>query len=392
MKNKKNSPSTSAFDQMFTETGLDNPEKAGAITNVDELEMIQDSNLLNEEVDETEKEDKPGKSKKQSEEESQEEIEVNEDNSDIPDEVLNNNLDSNSSEDNENDDNQEIDEDEIDPNEETQVGYFFDAFAEANGWQVDEDNKPQTIEDLVQYMNDVVEENSKPQYSDPRVEQLDSYIKNGGSFNDFYNNQSQAIQYDSLDIEDESNQKIAIHDYLKIQGYDEKQIATKLERYEDADMLEDEATDAIERLKLIKQQELEQAQQQQELLRQQQEEQMKAFTSNLNNQITNLTNIRGVNVPKEDRKALYDYITRVDENGLTQYQKDFNKNQVKNLIESAYFTMKGDTLIKEASANGQTNAVNKLRKILRTSAKNHSSYGLNDEKRSAVDIASKYFG
>jgi hypothetical protein len=49
---------------MFTETGLDNPEKAGAITNVDELEMIQDSNLLNEEVDETEKEDKPGKSKK----------------------------------------------------------------------------------------------------------------------------------------------------------------------------------------------------------------------------------------------------------------------------------------------------------------------------------------
>jgi hypothetical protein len=53
---------------------------------------------------------------------------------------------------------------------------------------VDEDNKPQTIEDLVQYMNDVVEENSKPQYSDPRVEQLDSYIKNGGSFNDFYNN------------------------------------------------------------------------------------------------------------------------------------------------------------------------------------------------------------
>jgi len=47
--------------------------------------------------------------------------------------------------------------------------------------------------------------------------------------------------------------------------------------------------------------------------------QVQEFSNNLNTSISNLTNIRGINVPKEDRKALLEYITRTDENGLTQY-------------------------------------------------------------------------
>jgi len=87
--------------------------------------------------------------------------------------------------------------------------------------------------------------------------------------------------------------------------------------------------------------------------------------NNLNSGIQNLDNIRGIAIPKEDRKALYDYITKTDADGLTQYQKDFNANMVNNLIESAYFTMKGDTLLGNAKKNGQTSAANKLRTMLR---------------------------
>lgn len=38
---------------------------------------------------------------------------------------------------------------------------------------------------------------------------------------------------------------------------------------------------------------------------------------------------------------------------------------VANLIESAYFTMKGDALIGSAKRNGQTSAANKLRTMLK---------------------------
>jgi hypothetical protein len=67
---------------------------------------------------------------------------------------------------------------------------------------------------------------------------------------------SQTVSYDNLDLEDESDQKVAIRDYLKLSGYNDEQINKKIERYEDADMLQDEATDAAEKLKEYKTAEL----------------------------------------------------------------------------------------------------------------------------------------
>jgi len=58
---------------------------------------------------------------------------------------------------------------EVDPNEASAVGAFFDAFAESNGWDVPEDEKPKTIEEITDYIKDVVEQNSIPQYADDRI-------------------------------------------------------------------------------------------------------------------------------------------------------------------------------------------------------------------------------
>ena len=189
-------------------------------------------------------------------------------------------------------------------------------------------------------------------------------------------------------MEDELNQKAVVRDYMKMQGYDDEQISRKIERYEDADMLEEEAQDAVVRLKQITQQQLALQQQQQEQIRQAQEEQARQFITSLNSSISSLDNIRGISIPKEDRKALLDYITRTDADGLTQYQKDFNSNLVNNLIESAYFTMKGDALLGTAKRNGQTSAASKLRTMLRHQTKNHTTYNANDNQRSVAEMAS----
>lgn len=123
----------------------------------------------------------------------------------------------------------------------------------------------------------------------------------------------------------------------------------------------------------------------------QQEEQNKAFFDDVNAQIGSLTNIRGIAIPKEDRKALFDYIFKTDNTGMSQYQKDFNKNLSKNLIESAYFTMKADAFVTEAKKTGETTAAQKLRQMLRHTSKNHSTYNADEDKqRHAWEIASKY--
>ena len=293
-------------------------------------------------------------------------------------------------------DNQDDDTDptEADVIEAQQVGLFFDALGNSLGWnmdEIDEKDRPLTVDQLTEYMKDVVAENSVPQYADERIQALDEYVKNGGKFEDFYARQQEALTLDNIDLEDENNQKAVVRELMKRSGYTDEQINKKISRYEDSDMLYEESEDALDRLKQLRQAEVEEATRQQEEMAKQQEEQSKKFFDTVTNDINSLTNIRGIAIPKEDRKALFDYIFKVDQNGQSQYTKDFNKNLSKNLIESAYFTMKADALISSAKNTGETSAAEKLRKMLRHSAKNHSTYNADDKTKSVTDIVSGMF-
>lgn len=283
---------------------------------------------------------------------------------------------------------------EADVIEAQQVGLFFDALGQSLGWNmddIDEKDRPLTVDQLTDYMKAVVTENSVPQYADERIQALDEYVKNGGKFEDFYARQQQALTLDNIDLEDESNQKAVVRELMQRNGYTDEQINKKISRYEDSDMLYEESEDALDRLKQLRQREVEEATRQQEELAKQQEEQSKAFFTAVTNDINSLTNIRGIAIPKEDRKALFDYIFKVDQNGQSQYTKDFNKNLSRNLIESAYFTMKADALISNARATGETSAAEKLRNMLRHSAKNHSTYNADEKQKSVTDMLSGMF-
>ena len=285
---------------------------------------------------------------------------------------------------------------DADVNEAQQVGLLFDAIGESFGWNMDdikEEDRPLTVDDLTHYMRKVVQQNSIPQYADERIQQLDEYVKNGGKFEDFYGKQQQSISYDNMDMEDEDNQKAVVSELLRYNGYTDDQIKNKISRYEDADMLEEESADALDMLKQIKQHELEMAQQQQAAYLQQQEEQSKQFYDDCMNQIKSLSSIRGVQIPKEDRAKLADYIFNVDQDGISKFQRDYNNkdNFINNLITTAYITMKGDSFISTAKRDGESSATEKLRKMLRHQAKNHTAYNVEDKPKSVVDLASRFF-
>ena len=285
---------------------------------------------------------------------------------------------------------------DADVHEAQQVGLLFDAIGESFGWNMDdikEEDRPLTVDDLTNYMREVVQQNSVPQYADERIQQLDEYVKNGGKFEDFYGKQQQSLSYDNMDMEDEDNQKAVVSELLRYSGYTDDQIKNKISRYEDADMLEEESADALDRLKQIKQHELEMAQQQQAAYLQQQEEQSKQFYNDCMNQIKSLSSIRGVQIPKEDRAKLADYIFNVDQNGISKFQRDYNNkdNFINNLLTTAYITMKGDSFVSTAKRDGESAATEKLRKMLRHQAKNHTAYNVEDKPKSVVDLASRFF-
>ena len=285
---------------------------------------------------------------------------------------------------------------DADVREAEQVGLFFDAIGQSLGWNMDdikEEDRPLTVDNLTDYIREVIDQNSVPQYADERVQQLDEYVKNGGKFEDFYGKQQTSLSYDNLDMDDEANQKNVISELLRYNGYTDEQIKNKIERYEDADMLEEESEDALLRLKTIKKQQIEYEQQQQQLYMQQQEEQQRAFYAQCMNQINNLQSVQGIQIPASDRAKLADYIFNVDQDGVSKFQKDYNDQDkfINNLLTTAYITMKGDSLITTAKRDGESSATEKLRKILRHSSRNRSTYNTEEKPKSAVELASKFF-
>ena len=264
----------------------------------------------------------------------------------------------------------EIKEDIEEPSfdEEQMVGGFFDAISEKLGWEFDEnEEKPNTIESLIDYFQNIIEEESKPVYASSEVEALDNFVKQGGKLQDYLKIDAE-IDLDSVDLEDEGSQKIIVKALLKEKGFSQKQIDKKISKYEDAGLLEDEAQDALEDLKEIRQQKKEQLLADQEKAFKRYKKQQQEFYDNVVAEIKDLKNIRGISIPEKDKRELIDYIFKSGADGRTKYQSDYIKGGVKNLIESAYFTKNADKLIQAAKREGNNSAIDKFKQSLRSTS------------------------
>ena len=250
------------------------------------------------------------------------------------------------------------------------VGNFFDAMAEELGWEFDEEeaeSKPKNVQELISYFKTVIEENSKPDFASEEIEALDAYVKQGGDLKKYLQIDAE-LDLDDIDLDEESNQKAVVKMLLKEKGFSSKQIDKKISKYEDAGLLEDEAQDAIEDLKEIREERKQQLLKEQEKAHKQYQEQQRTFYNNVVDEIKGLKNIRGIAIPEKDKKVLIDYILKPDADGRTKYQKDYAKGGVKNLIESAYFTMNADKLLEAAKREGNNKAVERFRNSLKSTS------------------------
>ena len=252
------------------------------------------------------------------------------------------------------------------------VTALFDAIAEELNWSMDEeDKKPTNVEDLVAYFKDVIEENSVPVYANEEVKEIDEFVRNGGKLQDYFKAIA-PVEYESIDITREDNQKKVLKEYLKTQGYSDTRIDRKLERYEDAGVLEEEAEEALEFLKDASSKNKERLLEEQETFARQQREEQQKYIDSVVKEINSITEIRGIKIPKEDKARLAEYMFKPDSSGQTQYVKDFVKDP-KNVIGAAYFTMKGDALLGAAKNEGNTKAMQRLKNSLKSTGAGKNS-------------------
>ena len=372
------------FDTMNPNVGKDDNDK---------IDLSQNEPLTDEELDAIRNNSKPedqpkagkNKEKNQKEEDIEEEDETIEDD-EIDEEPVNKKETKKDKKDKstkeEDNSSEEDDEDEPAFDEKNAVTGFFEVLSEKLGWSIDEDDEiPQTAEDLVKYFQDIIEEESKPSYANDEVARLDEYVKNGGDIRTYLKVDAE-LNLDEIEIEDdETNQKLVLKEFLREKGFNAKSIAKKLQKYADAGLLEDQAEDALEALKEIKEQKKEQLLADQKKQSEEQGKRQQEFFNTVVSEIKGLDNIRGIKIPEKDKKTLMDYMFKPDSDGITKYQKDYAKNP-KNLIESAYFTMKGDALINIAKKEGNKTAFDKFKSNLKSSNVSKKS---NKEIRSDSD-------
>ena len=376
------------FDTMNPNVGKDDNDK---------IDLSQNEPLTDEELDAIRNNSKPedqpkaGKNKEKNQKEEDEE-DIEEDDETIEDDEIDeepvnkketkkDKKDKSTKE--EDDDSEEDDnEDESTFDEKNVVTGFFEVLSEKLGWSIDEDDEvPQTAEALVKYFQDIIEEESKPSYANDEVARLDEYVKNGGDIKTYLKLDAE-LNLDEIEIEDdEANQKLVLKEFLKEKGFNAKSIEKKLQKYADAGLLEDEAEDALEALKEIKEQKKEQLLADQKKQYEEQTKRQQEFFNTVVSEIKGLDNIRGIKIPEKDKKTLMDYMFKPDSDGITKYQKDYAKSP-KNLIESAYFTMKGDALINIAKKEGNKTAFDKFKSNLKSSNVSKKS---NKEIRSNSD-------
>jgi hypothetical protein len=215
---------------------------------------------------------------------------------------------------------------------------------------LEDDDKPKSIDSLVDQLEEAAEEWSRPEYPNEEMEQLHDFVENGGNLKDYFDLKYGEINLDVIDMEKESNQKQVVTEYMKKLGYKPNRIEKAIERFEDAGILEDQAIEALEELKESREDDAKALLKRQEEAKSAALAQQQKFLTDVKDNIDNINDIRGINISKKEKSKLMEYMFKTDKDGKTQYQKDYNENYHKNMIESAYFTMNKDKIVNKVKS------------------------------------------
>lgn len=242
-----------------------------------------------------------------------------------------------------------------------------------NRLEFEDGEEPKTLEDYIKKIDELAEESAMPKYPSEDMEEMHKFVESGGSLEDYFNLKYKHVDLTDIDIDKESNQKLVVKSLLQEKGFSDKRIDRMLSRYEEADVLKEEAEDALEELKDLDSQMASKRAKEQELAAKKQQEQEVAMIDNIKSTIDDIEEVRGVKLTKRKKQELVDYILKPDNEGLTQYQRDYNENFSNNLIETAFLLKEKDLFMNTVNKKAKSNAAREIKSMLKNKGRRNSS-------------------
>lgn len=216
-------------------------------------------------------------------------------------------------------------------------------------------------------------------------------LEKGGTVDD-YVNMSNQIDFNNISLEDDKgnqfiqNQKYLVEDWMKVQGYTNEEIKDTIGDYTNTGILKKQATIAKNKLAGWQKEQNESILLQKEEEKKLAEERSIAEAKEFEEAVLNTREIAGFKIPENKAKKLHDFITKTDEEGLSEFAKT---DTPENRLLYAYFAMEGfdkEKLSKEIKTTQAKTLKRKLSKYTDSNTSPKRSGGKKKSESSKLDI------
>lgn len=261
---------------------------------------------------------------------------------------------------------------------------LVDLISEKFGLEIPEDGIDNNMEGFLSYLEKAVQEKSKPTYSSDYVRDLDEFVKNGGDPEDFIS-KNQMIDFDNIDLSDETNQRYVLEDYYKMKGFSDVKAKKLIDKSVDSGDIEEDALDAVEELKQMQEAQKKRMIEEQKAYSEKIKEDQRTFVSNAKTYVEKLDEFAGMKITKTDKEKLLPFVFEIGKDGKTAYQREYEKDPIKFLVGSALVTLLGDNLKSKVKGAAKEDMYNDVKKVLRSASKSRSAnfgteYSMGTEK------------
>lgn len=220
---------------------------------------------------------------------------------------------------------------------------FFDLLHKELGYKdIAKEEKPaNSIQGFVDHLKAIIDTNSRPEYSSDIVKKFDDHVRNGYDPKKYLEQMYGEPDYEKMKVETESEQKAILDHYYRVKNpdWDTVKRTEKINRIEAAGILEDDAIEAHEELKKLFANREERINQESKIRQEEEVKKLESWKQNLYNEINTQSKIAGFDFPEQDKKGLFDFITKVNDEGITEYNKRL-ADPIERL-KLAYYAFKG---------------------------------------------------
>jgi hypothetical protein len=251
----------------------------------------------------------------------------------------------------------------LEDKEAQEINALFDVFVEDYGWQdIPKESRPRTAREFSEFVSAVIAENSKPAYAHPELQALDQFVREGGDLSTYFKSVAE-MNYDTMTLNSEYDQKRAVAEVLRLQGFGPEQIKHRVENYAKGGVLYDEAQYALAQLKMYSQQHKQATMQQQYQQLQQEQALTGQFIDVTAQTLRQMNDVMGAQLTNKDRRELFEYMFKQDQNGHSQFVKDYSSNPV-NIITAAYLCKFGNEAFRRMDSGAQKRAIDRFRETI----------------------------